>query len=82
MLFVEPGVDGTALRVAEVDAEDAEDGVSGMEEKAVVKVEVPVVGRDDTGEMGECGVTGESDSRSLRPTGSGGGTSLLRCRFV
>jgi hypothetical protein len=32
----EPGVEGTALRVADVDVEDAEEGVSGMEEKALV----------------------------------------------
>ena len=32
----EPGVEGTALRVADVDVEDAEEGVSGMEENALV----------------------------------------------
>jgi hypothetical protein len=76
---VDPGVEGTPLRV--VEADDAEEGVSGIEEKAVVNVEVPVVGREDTGEMGERGVTGESDSRSLRPAGRGGGISLAR-KFV
>lgn len=30
----DPGVEGTGLRVADVDVEDAEEGVSRMEEKA------------------------------------------------
>jgi hypothetical protein len=80
--MVDPAVEGTPLRVPEVEADDAEEGVSGMEEKAVVNVEVPVVGREDTGEIGERGVTGDSDSWSLRPAGSGGIASLPRCKFV
>jgi hypothetical protein len=82
VLLVDPGVEGTARRVVVVEADDAEEGVSGMEENAEVNVEVPVVGREETGEMGEWGITGESDSRSFRPTGSGGGNSFPRCRFV
>lgn len=81
-VMVDPAVEGTPLRVPEVEADDAEEGVSGMEEKAVVNVEVPVVGREDTGEIGERGVTGDSDSWSLRPAGSGGIASLPRCKFV
>jgi hypothetical protein len=47
----EPGVEGTARRV---DEEDEEEGVSGMEEKVEVKVEVPVVGREEVmGDVGE-----------------------------
>jgi hypothetical protein len=81
--MVDPGVEGTGLRV-EVE-EDADEGVSGIEEKALVNVDVPVVGRDELiGDEGECGVIGESESRSLRPAmGSGGGNSdLLREMFV
>jgi hypothetical protein len=79
----EPGVEGTALRVAEVEVEDADDGVSGMDENALVNVDVPVVGRDDViGDVGECGVTGDPESRSCRPTGRGGGTSRPRLTFV
>lgn len=83
MLVVEElGVEGTALRVV-VDVDDADDGVSGMGENALVNVEVPVVGRDDViGEIGECGVTGESESRSCRPVGRGGGSSRPRPTFV
>jgi len=80
MLAMDPGVDGTVLRV--VETEDVDEGVSGMEEKVFVNVEVPVVGREETGEVGERGVTGESESRSFRPTGRGGGISFPRCRFV
>ena len=48
---VEPGVEGTARRV---DKEDAEEGVSGIEENVEVNVEVPVVGREEvTGDVGE-----------------------------
>jgi hypothetical protein len=32
----DPGVEGTALRVAVVDVGDADEGVSGMEENALV----------------------------------------------
>lgn len=78
----EPGVDGTGLRVAEVDVEDIDEGVSGIEENAEVNVDVPVVGRELIGETGECGVTGESESRSRRPTGRGGGNSRPRPTFV
>jgi hypothetical protein len=47
----EPGVEGTARRVEE---DEAEEGVSGIEENVEVKVDVPVVGREEvTGEVGE-----------------------------
>ena len=50
----ELGVDGTGLRVAEDDDEDVDEGVSGIEENALVNVDVPVVGREDViGEIGE-----------------------------
>lgn len=53
-LLAELGVDGTGLRVAEVDVEDVEEGVSGTEENVLVNVDVPVVGREDiTGDIGE-----------------------------
>ena len=47
--------DGTGLRVLVVEDDDALDGVSGIEEKgALVKVLVPVVGREEViGEIGE-----------------------------
>jgi hypothetical protein len=80
---MELGVDGTGRRVAVVEAEDMDEGVSGMEEKLVLKVDVPVVGREDViGEPGEWGVMGDPESRSCRDTGSGGGNSRGRPRFV
>jgi hypothetical protein len=51
---VELGVDGTGLRVAEDDDEVIDEGVSGIEENALVSVDVPVVGREDVrGDIGE-----------------------------
>jgi hypothetical protein len=77
------GVDGMGLRVAEVEEDDVDDGVSGIDENALVNVDVPVVGREDViGEIGEWGVIGESESRSRRPTGRGGGNSRPRLRLV
>lgn len=80
----DPRLEGS-LRVAVLDVDDAEEGVSGIEENALVKVDVPVVGREEfIGDEGERGVTGESlESRSRRPVlGRGGGTSLPRATFV
>lgn len=85
MLEIEPGVDGMAFRVADVEDEEIDEGVSGIEENAEVNVDVPVVGREEVmGEEGECGVMGESESRSRRPipTGSGGGSSRPLLKFV
>ena len=79
----ELGVDGTGLRVAEVDDDDIEEGVSGIEENALVNVDVPVVGREEViGEIGDCGAIGEPESRSCRPTGNGGGNSRPRLTLV
>jgi hypothetical protein len=65
--------------VTDEDPEEIDEGVSGIDEKVVVKVEVPVVGREDMiGEPGECGVIGESESLSRRAVGNGGGNSLPR----
>jgi len=52
---IEDEEDGIGLRVLEVEEEDAEEGVSGIEEKgAFVNVLVPVVGREEViGEIGE-----------------------------
>ena len=84
LLVEELGVEGMGLRVAEVDEEDIDEGVSGIDENALVNVDVPVVGREEVmGEIGEWGVTGESESRSRRPTGrGGGGGSRPRPTFV
>jgi len=80
---MEDGVEGTGRRVAVVEVDDMLLGVSGMEEKLVLKVEVPVVGRDEViGEPGEWGVMGEPESRSWRDTGRGGGSSRGRPRLV
>ena len=52
---MEDGVDGTGRRVDVVEVEDMDEGVSGMEEKLVLNVEVPVVGREEVvmGDPGE-----------------------------
>jgi hypothetical protein len=51
---MELGVEGTGRRVTVVEEEDMDEGVSGMELKLVLKVDVPVVGREEViGEPGE-----------------------------
>ena len=80
---IELAIDGIGLRGTVVPADDIDETDSGMDEIAFVNVDVPVVGREKvTGDIGDCGVTGESDSLSNRLIGSGGGSSLPRLRFV